>query len=260
LSSIHPTAILEEGAEVDPGVEIGAYCTVGPRVRLAAGVVLRPHVHLAGDTDIGADTRIFSFASIGEQPQDKKYRGGVTKLVIGERNEIREYVTIHPGTEEGGGLTTVGDDNLLMGGTHIAHDCQIGNHIVMSNTAQLAGHVVVEDHAVLSANILVHQHCRIGESAMLAGGGGTIQDLTPFTIAVGAPARVVRVNQINLERRGYSSDEIKEVDQAFRTIFRSGLLPRDAFAQVREQLPDSELAGRMVSFLEKSERGFARLR
>jgi UDP-N-acetylglucosamine acyltransferase len=260
LSSIHPTAIIEDGARIDPGVEVGPYCTIGPRVQLAAGVVLRPHVHLAGDTEIGADTRIFSFASIGEEPQDKKYQGTVTRLVIGERNEIREYVTIHPGTEEGGGVTTVGDDNLLMAGAHIAHDCRIGNHIVMSNTAQLAGHVVVEDYAVLSANILVHQHCRIGESSMLAGGGGAIQDLTPFTISVGAPARVVRVNQINLERRGYSSDEIKEVDQAFRTIFRSGLLPRDAFAQVGEQLPDSELAERMVSFLEKSERGFARLR
>ncbi len=258
--TIHPTAIVDAGAEVHKGAEIGPYCTVGPDVQLADGVELRPHVHLAGHTEIGAGTRIFSFASIGEEPQDKKWQGGVTRLEIGERNVIREYVTIHPGTEEGGGLTSIGDDNLLMAHTHIAHDCHVGNHVTMSNAAQMAGHVVIEDFAVLSSNTLIHQFCRIGESAMLAGGAGIIQDQAPFTIAVGAPARVIRVNQINLERRGISSDEIKEVDQAFRTVFRSGLLPRDAFAKVREDFPDSELAGRMVSFLEKSERGFIRLR
>lgn len=258
--AIHDKAVVEDGAKVHPSAAIGAYCTVGPHVEIGADVELRPHAHVAGHTEIGAGTRIFPFASVGEAPQDRKYGGGPTRLVIGERNVIREYCTLNPGTEGGGGVTTIGDDNLFMTGTHIAHDCHVGNNVTMSNGATFAGHCVIEDYAVISANVLVHQFCRIGESAMVAGGGGVLQDIAPFTIVLGAPARVVRLNQINLERRGISSDDIKEVDQAFRTVFRSGLLPRDAFAKVREELPDSELAERMVQFLEKSERGFARMR
>jgi UDP-N-acetylglucosamine acyltransferase len=258
--SIHKTAVVEAGARVHESVEIGAFCTVGANVELAEGVELRAHAHVSGHTEVGAGTRIFPFASVGEEPQDRKYEGGPTRLVIGERNVIREYCTLHSGTEAGGGVTTVGDDNLMMTGTHIAHDVHVGNHVTMSNGAGLGGHCVVEDYAVLSANVLIHQFCRIGESAMMAGACGTLQDIAPFTIALGAPARVMRLNQINLERRGISSDDIKEVDQAFRTIFRSGLLPQDAFAKIRAELPDSELAERMVSFLEKSERGFARMR
>lgn len=257
---IHKTAVVEPGAKLHDDVEIGAYCTVGPHVEIGEGVELRAHAHVAGHTTIGAGTRIFPFASVGEEPQDRKYAGGPTRLVIGERNVIREYCTLNPGTEAGGGVTTVGDDNLLMTGVHIAHDCHVGNQVTMSNAGAMGGHCVIEDYAVLSANVLIHQFCRIGESAMVAGGGGVLQDIAPFTIVLGAPARVVRLNQINLERRGISSDDIKEVDQAFRTIFRSGLRPQDAFEKIREELPDSELAGRLVSFLEKSERGFARMR
>jgi UDP-N-acetylglucosamine acyltransferase len=258
--TIHKTAVVDPGAKLQGDVEIGPYATVGPNVRLGPGVELRAHAHVAGHTEIGAGTRIFPFASIGEEPQDRKYEGGATRLVIGERNVIREYCSLNPGTESGGGVTTVGDDNLMMMGSHVAHDAHVGNHVTMSNGAMIGGHCVVEDFAVLSANVLIHQFCRIGESAMLAGGAGTLQDIAPFSIVLGAPARVMRLNQINLERRGISSDEIKEVDQAFRTIFRSGLRPQDAFAKIREELPDSELAERMVSFLEKSERGFARMR
>jgi UDP-N-acetylglucosamine acyltransferase len=258
--SIHKTAIIDSGARIHESVEIGPYCTVGPNVELAEGVELRAHAHVAGHTEVGAGTRIFPFASVGEEPQDRKYEGGPTRLVIGERNVIREHCTLNPGTEAAGGVTSIGDDNLLMIGTHIAHDAHVGSQVTMSNHAGVGGHCVVEDHAVLSSNILIHQFCRIGESAMMAGGAGAIQDVAPFTIVVGAPAKVVRLNQINLERRGISSDDIKELDQAFRTIFRSGLLPRDAFAKIRDELPDSELAERLVSFLEKSERGFARMR
>lgn len=258
--SIHKTAVIDPRARVHESVEIGAYCTVGPDVELAEGVELRAHAHVAGRTEVGAGTRIFPFASVGEEPQDRKYEGGPTRLVIGERNTVREYCTLNSGTEAGGGVTSLGDGNLLMTGTHIAHDSQVGNHVTMSNGAIVGGHCVVEDYAVLSANVMIHQFCRIGESAMMAGGAGTLQDIAPFTIVLGSPARVIRLNQINLERRGISSDDIKEVDQAFRTVFRSGLLPRDAFAKIREELPGSELAGRLVSFLEKSERGFARMR
>lgn len=258
--TIHPSAVIDPGAELGPEVEVGPFCTIGPDVRLERGVVLRPHVHLAGHTTIGAETQIFSFASVGEFPQDKKYKGEPTRLVIGERNVIREYVTMHPGTAGSAGLTTVGDDNLFMIGVHVGHDCQIGSDGTFSNGAQLAGHVIVEDYAVLSGNCGTVQFVRIGESAMVGAMAGVNQDIAPFSICTGSPARLFRANKINMERRGFSKEKIEMVERAYRIIFRSGLLARDAFAQVREELSESPEAERMVAFLEKSERGFARHR
>ena len=258
--AIHPTAIVDSKAEIDPSVEIGPYSVVGPDVRLARDVVLAAHTHVTGHTEIGEGSQVFSFACIGEIPQDKKYSGERTRLVIGARNIFREYVTVHPGTSEGGGTTTLGDDNLMMIGMHIGHDCQLGSNIVISNHVQLAGHVLVEDHATISANSAILQFCRIGESSFLSGMAGLTQDLAPYTWGHGYPARVRRTNRLNLERRGFSSEKIEAVDRAFRIIFRSGKRPEEAFAEIRETLPDSAEAEHMVAFLEKSERGFARLR
>lgn len=258
--AIHPTAIVDPKAELDPSVEIGPYAVVGPEVRLGADVVLHPHTIVTGHTEIAAGSQVFSFACIGDIPQDKKYSGEKTRLVIGERNTIREYVTIHPGTSEGGGTTTIGNDNLMMIGMHIGHDCQLGSNIVISNHVQLAGHVIIEDFATLSANAAVLQFCRIGEGSFLSGMAGLTQDLAPFTWAHGYPARVRRTNRMSLERQGLDSEQIDAVERAFRIIFRSGKRPADAFAEVRETLSQSAEAERMVAFLEKSERGFARLR
>jgi UDP-N-acetylglucosamine acyltransferase len=260
MERVHPSAVIDPTAEVDETVEIGPYATVGPNVRLAAGVVLRAHSHVTGYTEIGSETTVFPFASIGEIPQDQKYRGEPTRLVVGERNQIREYVTMNPGTAAGGGLTSVGDDNLFMNHSHVAHDCHVGNHVIMSNSVGLAGHVRVEDYAVLAATSGVHQFVRVGESAMLGAYAGLGQDLAPYTIGFGIPARVVALNRINLERRGFSKERIRAVDRAFRIVFRSGLQPREAFSSVREELPDSREAEHLVAFLEKSERGFCRIR
>ncbi len=260
MTRIHATAIVDPRAEVDATVEIGPYAVVGPEVRLGAGVVLKSHAHVTGRTEVGPETRIYSFASVGEIPQDKKYRGEPTRLVIGARNQIREHVTLSPGTAQGGGLTSIGDDNLLMIGSHVGHDCQIGSDVVMANNVGLAGHVRVENHAFLAAFAGVHQFCRIGESAMLAGFAGVVQDVAPYAIAQGNHARVIGVNRINLERRGFAPERIEAVERSFRLVFRSKLLPRDAFARVREELSESPEAEHLVAFLEKSERGFCRMR
>lgn len=258
--SIHPTAVIDPQAEVDPSVEIGPYSVVGPQVRLAAGVVLHPHSYVTGHTEIGPETHVFSFAAVGEIPQDMKYRGEPTRLVIGARNRIREHVTLHPGTAGGGGLTTVGDDNLLMIGSHVAHDCHIGSHVIVANNVGLAGHVRIEDHAVLGAFTGVHQFVRIGRYAMTAAMSGVSLDVPPFALAAGDRARVVGLNKVNLERNGFSAERIEALERAFRIIFRSGQRMRHAFSRVREELAGSADAEQLVAFLEKSERGFCRIR
>ncbi len=260
MSGIHSSAVVDPAAEVDPSVEIGPHCVVGAGVRLAEGVVLRPNSIVSGDTQIGARTEIFPFACIGEVPQDIKFRGEQTQLVIGARNQIREHVTIHPGTADSGGITTVGDDNLLMVGMHIGHDCQVGSHTVIANNVLLAGHVLVEDWAWISGASAVLQFCRVGESAFISGMSGLMRDLAPYCWSQGYPARVLRVNKLSLERRGFSKERIEPIERAFRILFRSGQPPRESFAQIREELKDSAEAEQMVAFLEKSERGFARLR
>jgi UDP-N-acetylglucosamine acyltransferase len=260
VTRIHPNACVDPRAEIDPTAEIGPFAFVGPEVRLGPGVVLRPHAYVTGRTEIGAETVIYSFASIGEVPQDKKYRGEPTQLVIGARNHLREHVTISPGTAGGGRITTIGDDNFFLIGAHVGHDCHVGSNVVISNNTALGGHVRIEDYAVLGAASGIHQFSRIGESAMVAGMSGVAQDVAPFTIAQGNHARLLGVNRVNVERRGFDKARIDAIERAFRIVFRSKLLPRDAFAKVRAELPDSRDAEHMVAFLEKSERGFCRMR
>jgi UDP-N-acetylglucosamine acyltransferase len=258
--SIHPTACVDPAAEVDPQAEIGPYCVVGPHVRLARGVVLRSHVCVSGRTEIGEGTQIFPFAAIGEQPQDLKFRGEETRLLIGARNLIREHATVHPGTADGGGLTAIGDDNWLMIGTHVGHDCRIGNHVMMGNAVQLAGHVSIADYAYVQASAAVQQFLRIGESAFVAAKAGVMQDIAPFSWCQGHPTRVLRMNRVGLERRGYTAEQIEPVEAAYRLIFRSKLSPRESLARARALWPQSAEVERLVAFLEKSERGFARVR
>ena len=260
MKRIHPSAIVDPGAELADGVEIGPFCVVGANVRLGEGVSLRSHAVVTGYTEVGRETQIFPFAALGEAPQDVKHKGEPTRLEIGARNMIREQVTIHPGTAVGGGTTRVGDDNLILVNTHIGHDCMVGSHVIMANNVMLAGHVVVEDFVYLAGGVAVQQHVRVGESVMVGGLSGLTHDAAPFTLVNGWPARVVKMNRINLERRGIPADRIEDVERAFRIIFRDGLQARAAFARVRSELPNSPEAERMVAFLEKAEHGFARRR
>jgi len=260
MKRIHPSAIVDPGAELAEGVEIGPFCVVGANVRLGEGVVLRSHAVVSGHTEVGRETQIFPFAALGEAPQDVKYKGEPTRLEIGARNMIREQVTIHPGTAVGGGTTRVGDDNLILVNSHVGHDCMIGSHVIMANNVMLAGHVVIEDFVYLAGGVAVQQHVRVGESVMVGGLSGLTSDAAPFTLVNGWPARVVKMNRINLERRGIPAERIDDVERAFRIIFREGLHARTAFERVRAELPSSAEAERMVAFLEKSEHGFARRR
>lgn len=222
MPQIHPTAIVAPGATLADGVVIGPYCVVGENVILGAGVTLKSHVVIDGRTTIGEKTRLFPFASIGFEPQDLKYRGEESTLVIGRNNTIREYVTMNPGTSGGGMITRVGDDCLFMIGVHIAHDCQIGDHVVMANNATLAGHVVVEDHAVLGGLSAVHQFVRIGRYAMIGGMSGVERDVIPYGQVIGDRARLNGLNIIGMQRNGFSREDIQGLRSAYQFLFSNG--------------------------------------
>ena len=219
MPEIHPTAIVAPGAKVAEDVVIGPYCVIGEQVSLAQGVRLKSHVAIDGRTTIGERTRIFPFASIGFEPQDLKYNGEASSLVIGRDNTIREHVTINPGTEGGGMLTRIGDHCLLMVGAHVAHDCQLGDHVVMANNATLAGHVVVEDHALLGGLSAVHQFVRIGRHAMIGGMSGVERDVIPYGQVMGDRARLQGLNIIGMQRRGFSREDIQGLRSAYQLLF-----------------------------------------
>ncbi len=219
MPPIHPTAVIAPGARIAEDVTIGPYSIVGEDVVLSSGVRLEAHVVVGGRTTIGAGTRIFPFAAIGLEPQDLKYRGEESRLLIGRNNTIREYVTMNPGTAGGGMVTRVGDACLFMVGVHIAHDCQIGNHVVMANNATLAGHVIVEDHAILGGLSAVHQFVRIGRHAMVGGMSGIERDVIPYGQVMGDRARLTGLNIIGMQRRGFSRDEIQGLRNAYQLLF-----------------------------------------
>jgi UDP-N-acetylglucosamine acyltransferase len=219
MAAIHPTAIIETGAELGANVRIGPYCHVGQRVVLEDGVELLSHVVVAGITRIGPRTKIFPFASIGHQPQDLKYRGEESRLEIGADNVVREYVTMNPGTKGGGMLTKVGDHCLFMASTHVAHDCTLGDHVIMANHATLAGHITIGDYAFLGGLCAVHQFVRIGAFAMIGGITGVERDVIPFGMVVGDRARLTGLNVIGLQRGGFSRDEIQILRTAYQMIF-----------------------------------------
>jgi UDP-N-acetylglucosamine acyltransferase len=219
MRQIHPTAIIAPGATLAGDVVIGPYCVVGARVELGAGVRLMAHVVVEGRTTIGEGTRIFPFASIGFEPQDLKYRGEDSALIIGRNNTIREHVTMNPGTEGGGMVTRVGDHGLFMVGVHVAHDCQIGDHVIMANNATLAGHVVVEDYALLGGLSAVHQFVRIGRHAMIGGMSGVERDVIPYGQVMGDRARLSGLNIIGMQRSGFSREDIQGLRSAYQFLF-----------------------------------------
>ena len=256
-AKVHPSAIVAPGAELGPGVEIGPFSIIGPRVRLGARTSVGPHVVIEGETSIGAENRIFQFASVGAEPQDLKYRGEPSRLVIGDRNRIREFATLQPGTEGGGMETRVGDDNLLMAYSHVAHDCAVGSNVVLANGVQLGGHVTIEDYAILGALSGIHQFVRIGESAIVGAGSMVSQDVPPYCNATGDRARLIGLNTIGIRRRGLEGS-IAALKGAYRVPFRSGLTVAKAVTRARADFPNVAEVERIALFVERSERGVCR--
>jgi len=255
---IHPTAIVHPGAELDTDVEIGPYAVIGEHVKIGRGTRIGPSAVVDGWTEIGENNQIFHLSSIGAIPQDLKYRGEQTYLRIGNGNIIREFATIHLGTVTGDGETTIGNNNLFMAYCHVAHDCHIGNHVIMANGSTLAGHVTVEDFAILGGLSAVHQFTRVGESAMLSGGTMVGQDVLPFSVASGNRAKSYGLNSVGLKRRRFSPDLISRIKTAYRLIIRSGLRLDEALHRVRSEVPLSPEIEHLIAFAEKSERGICR--
>jgi UDP-N-acetylglucosamine acyltransferase len=252
---IHPTAIIERGAQIGEDVVIGAYAYVGPNVILGPRCVLHHHANIEGRTTMGSDNEVFPFACIGTKTHDLKFTGGEPGLTVGDRNVFREYASVHAATNDGE-YTVVGNDNVILAYGHIAHDCVVGNHLVMSAQAALAGHVIVEDHVNIGWGVGVHQFCRIGAHAMLGGMSKIVQDVPPFIIADGNPAIARSINKVGLERHEFTPERLESVKQAFRLFYRAGLNRTQAF----EKMHAHALAGttdfqHFLRFVEKSERG-----
>jgi len=258
VARIHPTAVIEAGATLASDVVIGPYAVVGADVVLGERVELGPHVVVGGHTRIGAGTRVFPHACLGGEPQHLDYAGEPTRLEIGRDNLIREHVSIHVGTESGGGRTRIGDGNLIMNGAHVAHDCRVGSRTMIASFCGLAGHVMVEDHAVLGAYTGVHQHARVGESAMTASGSKLSLDAPPFALVAGDRARVVGLNAEGLRRRGFGPETRRAIKRAHRIVFGGGLPLREALARVESELGSLPEIARWLRFLRGSERGFCR--
>jgi UDP-N-acetylglucosamine acyltransferase len=255
---IHPTAVVAPTAELAADVSVGAYSIIGARVRLGAATVVGPHVVIDGRTTIGARNHLFPFASIGSEPQDLKFHGEDSELVIGDDNRIREFCTLQPGTEGGGMLTRVGSGNLLMNYSHIAHDCLLGDRVIVANGVQLGGHVVIEDAVVLGALAGIHQFVRLGESALIGAGSMVSQDVAPFCNATGDRATLHGLNALGLKRRGIGAEAQQAIKRAYKLMFQSGLRVADAVARIRAEIPGVAEVERFVAFIERSERGVVR--
>ena len=254
---IHPTAVIEAGAELGADVEIGAFAFVGSGVRLGARTRLHHHASVEGNTHLGEACEIFPYANIGAKTQDLKYKGGNPGVRIGARNVFREYFTVHAATNDGD-FTTIGDDNTFLAYGHIAHDCVLGSHIVTSNSVLLAGHVTIEDHVVIGGAGGVHQFCRVGAHAMLSAMAKLVQDLPPYFIADGTPAVVRAYNKVGLERRGYTPEQLERVRGIYRVLYRDGLNRSQALEKLRTHAAaESDEFKCVLAFAEKSERGIA---
>jgi UDP-N-acetylglucosamine acyltransferase len=255
---IHPTAIVDPGARLAEGVEVGAYSVVGSDVEVGAGTRIGPHVVLQGPTRIGRENVIFQFCSVGEAPQDKKYAGEPTRLEIGDRNTIREFCTINRGTVQDVGATRIGDDNWIMAYVHVAHDCQVGSNTIFANCASLAGHCHIGDHAILGGFTLVHQFCRVGSHAITAIGTATLKDIPPYVKASGNFAAPHGLNVEGMRRHGLSNDAIAAVRQAYKVVYRQGLTLEQAKAALAEPARESPEVARFLEFINSSRRGIVR--
>ncbi len=255
---IDPRAAIDPGAELDAGVSVGPFAVIGPGVRVGAGTWIGPHAVVRGPTDIGRDNKIFQFASVGEDPQDKKYGGEPTRLEIGDRNVIRECATVHRGTVQDAGVTRLGHDNLVMAYAHVAHDCQIGNHAILANAASLGGHVVVGDWAILGGFTIVHQFCHVGAHCFCGMGSVITMDVPPYVTVSGHPAAPHGINSEGLQRRGFSAEAIARLRQAYRQLYRSGLRLEQAIAEIDRRAAEGPELRVLADFLRGSTRGILR--
>ena len=257
MNKIHPTAIVDKKAKLADDIEVGPYAIIGPDVEIATGVVVGDRATIKGYTVIGEGTQIFTGAVIGSAPQDLKYKGKKSFLKIGKKNIIREYVTMNPGTEEGT-VTFVGDGNLFMAYSHVAHDCRIGNNCIIANVGTLAGHVTLEDKVVLGGLAAVHQFTRVGKMSIIGGCSKVVQDVPPFSTCDGNPARVYGLNLIGITRSGMPKDAQARLRRAFKTLFHSGLILKNGIEKVKKNLGLSEEIDYLLNFIKNSERGVCR--
>ncbi len=255
---IHPTAIIAEDVQLGEGVEIGPYSIIGPDVKIGKDTVIGPHTVIDNYTQIGEGCKILQFCSIGAPPQDLKFGGEKTGVIIGNFNTIREYVSIHRGTTADTGTTVIGDHNLLMAYVHIAHNCKLGSNVIIANSTGLAGHVEVEDYAIISPLSGVHQFCRIGAHSIVGGASAVVKDIPPYTMANGNRATLFGLNLIGLQRRGFPESSIAAIKQAYRIIFRSDLLLEEALEKARNEVEDCPEVRHFIDFIQKSKRSICR--
>jgi UDP-N-acetylglucosamine acyltransferase len=256
--NIHHTAIISPQACLEEGVEVGPYTIIGADVHIGKNTIIGPHVVVEDHTDIGEECRISQFSSLGGAPQDLKFKGEKTRLIIGNHNTIREFVTINRATSADIGVTIIGDHNLLMAYCHVAHNCKLGNHIVMANAATLAGHIHVEDHAIIGGLTGVHQFTHIGAHCIIGGASAVAKDVPPYVMAAGNHAKPYGLNVIGMKRRGFREETIKALKEAYRLIFRSSLLLSAAIERVKNEVVDTPEVRHFINFIQKSERGIIR--
>ncbi|TKI05894.1 acyl-ACP--UDP-N-acetylglucosamine O-acyltransferase [Martelella alba] len=255
---VHPSAIVEDGARLHAGVHVGPFCFIGAQVEIGAGTVLKSHVVVNGITRIGESNQIYPFASIGEVNQDLKYAGEPTRVEIGDRNRIRESVTIHRGTVQGGGVTRVGNDNLLMVNAHVAHDCKVADRCILANNATLGGHVTIDDYAIIGGMTAIHQFCSIGAHVMVGGCSGVAQDVPPYVIAQGNHATPFGLNIEGLKRRGFDREAIQAIRAAYKLIYRSGKTLEEVKPELEALAAENASVGAFTEFLARSQRGIIR--
>lgn len=258
MIQIHPTAVVDPGASLEEGVVIGPFTIIGDRVTIGRGTRIGSHVVIEGETEIGEGCQIFHHAIIGVQPQDLKYRGEEARVRIGPQTVIREFATVHRGTAGGGGITVVGSRNYVMAYAHIAHDCLLGDDVVMASLSALAGHVVIEEHAIIGGLVGIHQFVRIGRYALVGACSAVLQDIPPYVKAQGNRAKPYGLNTVGLRRHGFSAGVINRLKQAYRIVFLSGLNTTQALARIEEELPSCPEVDHFVKFIRDSERGIAR--
>jgi UDP-N-acetylglucosamine acyltransferase len=258
MTKIHETALVDHRAEIDSDVEIGPYSLIGKQVKIGKGCRVKSHVVIEGRTTLGEGNVLFQFASVGSVPQDIKYKGEPSELIIGNHNTIREFVSLNPGTTGGGMVTRVGNGNLLMMYCHIAHDCILGNHNIIANSATLGGHVVIEDYVIVGGLVGIHQFTKIGRGAILGAGSMVSKDVPPYCNATGDRARLHGLNLEGLKRRGFGPEKIEALKKAYRIMFRSKLKTEAAIARIRQELSGCAEAQQLVAFIENSQRGICR--
>jgi UDP-N-acetylglucosamine acyltransferase len=258
MSSIHPTAVIHPEAQLEEDIRVGPYSIIGAGVHIRQGTEIGSHVVIEGPTAIGQNCRIFPFASVGQVPQDLKFRGERTELIIGDNNVLREFVTFHRGTAGGGKQTVIGNNSFFMAYTHVAHDCTIGDFVIMANGATLAGHVAVEDHSIIGAFSGIHQFCRVGQYGFVGGYSVITKDVLPYSKTVGNRARCYGINAVGLRRKGFSAESIKLIKRAFRLLLQSKLNTSQALEAIEKELTPVDEVGYLINFIKSTSRGITK--